>query len=158
MLAQLKIMCVVFLYFTGWFVADEKPLCPVFGFAHCFFRSLADSWYGNGAPALGSKRIFAGGFPSGGYAACSLSDLSADPAAAAAGVTETVWEWGTLLTLFLIYTGFKLHGVGGMILALLIGTIFMSLYRMGLFDEKIQKISKLIYAYRHYGEEQLPRS
>ena len=65
---------------------------------------------------------------------------------------------GTLLTLFLIYTGFKLHGVGGMILALLIGTIFMSLYRMGLFDEKIQKISKMIYAYRHYGEEQLPRS
>lgn len=60
---------------------------------------------------------------------------------------------GTLSTLFLIYTGFKLQGVQGMILALLLGTIVITLYRLGLFDNKIKRLRCLIDAYRHYDDQ-----
>ena len=59
---------------------------------------------------------------------------------------------GTMMTLFLIYTGFKLHGITGMIIALLVGTIVITLYRLGLFDTKIRRMKYLIDAYRHYDE------
>lgn len=59
---------------------------------------------------------------------------------------------GTMTTLFLIYTGFKLRGVAGMILALLVGTIVITLYRLGLFDRKIRRIAALVDAYRHYDD------
>ena len=59
---------------------------------------------------------------------------------------------GTLTTLFLIYTGFKLQGVPGMILALLLGTIAVTLYRLGLFDSKIKRLHYLVDAYRHYDD------
>ena len=52
---------------------------------------------------------------------------------------------GTLTTLFLIYTGFKLQ-------ALLLGTIAVTLYRLGLFDSKIKRLHYLVDAYRHYDD------
>ncbi|MEE1229371.1 MAG: sporulation integral membrane protein YtvI [Lachnospiraceae bacterium] len=51
---------------------------------------------------------------------------------------------GTLPTLFLIFTGLKLKGVLGMVVALLIGVIVINLYRFGLFDHKIAKIKTLV--------------
>ena len=52
-------------------------------------------------------------------------------------------------TLVLIYTGYKLNGMKGMILALLAGVIVLSLYRLGLFDGKIERMNQLLYEYRH---------
>ena len=58
----------------------------------------------------------------------------------------------TLPTLVLIYTGYKLKGMSGMILALLIGTIMMTLYKLGIFDNKIKRVRCLIDKYMHYEE------
>ena len=54
-----------------------------------------------------------------------------------------------MATLVLIYTGYKLNGMKGMILALLAGVIVLSLYRLGLFDGKIERMNQLLYEYRH---------
>lgn len=61
--------------------------------------------------------------------------------------------FSTLQTLVLIYVGYKFAGVKGMILALFVGIIFLSLYRLGLFDQKIQRVSRLITAYLEYEDE-----
>lgn len=55
---------------------------------------------------------------------------------------------GTMPTLFLIYTGFKLSGMKGMILALLIGVIYVALYKLGVFDNKRKKLNRLILDYK----------
>ena len=55
----------------------------------------------------------------------------------------------SMATLVLIYTGYKLNGMKGMILALLAGVIVLSLYRLGLFDGKIERMNQLLYEYRH---------
>lgn len=57
---------------------------------------------------------------------------------------------GTLPTLFLIYTGYKLDGMKGVILALFVGIIFLTFFRLGLFDEKIARINRLWKEYREY--------
>lgn len=58
----------------------------------------------------------------------------------------------SMATLVLIYTGYKLNGMKGMILALLAGVIILSLYRLGLFDRKIKRVNHLLYEYRHYED------
>ena len=58
----------------------------------------------------------------------------------------------SMATLVLIYTGYKLNGMKGMILALLAGVIVLSLYRLGLFDSKIERMNELLYEYRHCEE------
>lgn len=55
----------------------------------------------------------------------------------------------SMTTLVLIYTGYKINGMKGMILALIIGVIIISLYRLGIFDRKINRINQLLYDYRH---------
>ena len=42
-----------------------------------------------------------------------------------------------LTTIFLIYVGLKFRGLGGMLLALILGMFVMNLYRLGVFDRKI---------------------
>lgn len=59
----------------------------------------------------------------------------------------------SMTALVLIYTGYKLTGMKGMILALLIGVIVLALYKLGLFDHKIQRINRLLYEYRHCEED-----
>lgn len=59
----------------------------------------------------------------------------------------------SMATLVLIYTGYKLNGMKGMILALLAGVIVLSLYRLGLFDHKIKRMSQLLYEYRHCEDD-----
>lgn len=49
-----------------------------------------------------------------------------------------------LLTLFLLYLGFKVRGIAGMILAVPIGLIFINLYKYGAFDSLIENIGMLI--------------
>lgn len=49
-----------------------------------------------------------------------------------------------LLTLFLLYLGFKVRGIAGMILAVPIGLIFINFYKYGVFDSLIENIRMLI--------------
>ena len=43
------------------------------------------------------------------------------------------------MTLFLLYLGFKLRGLTGMILAVPVGLVFINFYKYGAFDSMIQK-------------------
>lgn len=61
----------------------------------------------------------------------------------------------SMTTLVLIYAGYKMDGLRGMIIALLAGVVLITLYKFGLFDRKIRRMHALFYAYRHYGEEEL---
>ena len=49
-----------------------------------------------------------------------------------------------LMTLFLLYLGFKVRGIAGMILAVPIGLIFINFYKYGLFDSLIRNVKLLI--------------
>lgn len=49
-----------------------------------------------------------------------------------------------LLTLFLLYLGFKVKGIAGMILAVPIGLIFINFYKYGAFDSLIKNVKLLI--------------
>ena len=49
-----------------------------------------------------------------------------------------------LLTLFLLYLGFKVKGIAGMILAVPIGLIFINFYKYGAFDSLIKNAKLLI--------------
>lgn len=49
-----------------------------------------------------------------------------------------------LLTLFLLYLGFKVRGIAGMILAVPIGLIFINFYKYGAFDSLIENVKLLI--------------
>lgn len=49
-----------------------------------------------------------------------------------------------LLTLVLLYLGFKLRGIAGMILAVPVGLIFINFYRYGAFDSLIRNVKILV--------------
>ena len=55
----------------------------------------------------------------------------------------------TLSTLVLIYTGYKLNGVRGILIALFVGIVLTTFYHLGLFDHKAERIRKLWESYRH---------
>lgn len=60
-----------------------------------------------------------------------------------------------LMTLFLLYLGFKVKGIAGMILAVPIGLIFINFYKYGAFDSLIRNVKLLIReinAFRHEGD------
>lgn len=49
-----------------------------------------------------------------------------------------------LMTLFLLYLGFKVKGLAGMILAVPIGLVFINFYKYGAFDSLIENVKALI--------------
>ena len=49
-----------------------------------------------------------------------------------------------LLTLFLLYLGFKARGISGMILAVPLGILAMRLYEYGMFDSLIENVKLLV--------------
>lgn len=49
-----------------------------------------------------------------------------------------------LLTLFLLYLGFKMRGIAGMIFAVPVGIIVINLYKYGVFDSMIENAAMLI--------------
>ncbi len=49
-----------------------------------------------------------------------------------------------LITLFLLYMGYKVKGIAGMILAVPIGLIFINFYKYGAFDSMIENTKMLI--------------
>lgn len=62
----------------------------------------------------------------------------------------------TLPTLFLLYAGWKLGGVGGMIISVPVGIIAVQLYEAGAFDtarDSLQILHRDINAFRRYHEE-----
>ena len=62
-----------------------------------------------------------------------------------------------LLTLILLYLGFKLHGISGMIIAVPLGMIGISLYDYGAFDTLIRNVKILVHdveAFRKSPDEE----
>ena len=49
-----------------------------------------------------------------------------------------------LLTLILLYIGFRVGGIGGMILAVPVGLMLIEIYKAGVFDSMIEGIQELI--------------
>lgn len=63
----------------------------------------------------------------------------------------------SMTTLVLIYTGYKLDGIKGMLIALLGGVVVLTLYKLGLFDRKIARLNHLLYEYRHFDDESMKK-
>ena len=55
-----------------------------------------------------------------------------------------------LLTLFLLYVGFKISGISGMILAVPVGLLIMSLYKYGAFRTMTESALELIRVIRSF--------
>lgn len=153
LLAQFKIMFIIFLILLAGLLILRNPYALFLALLIAFLDLL---------PILGTGTVlipwavivfFSGHFRQGIilliiYVICLLTRQILQPKI----IGDSI-GMGTLSTLFLIYTGFKLQGVQGMILALLLGTIVITLYRLGLFDNKIKRLHCLIDAYRHYDDQ-----
>lgn len=152
LMAQLKIMFVIFLILLAGLFILRSPYAFFLAFLIAFLDLL---------PVLGTGTVLLpwalvlflrGGLRQGIiliilYVVCLLTRQLLQPKI----IGDSI-GMDTLPTLFLIYTGFKLKGMKGMILALLFGTVIMTLYRLGLFDHKLKRLQHLIHEYRHYGE------
>ncbi|MBQ7841417.1 MAG: sporulation integral membrane protein YtvI [Lachnospiraceae bacterium] len=55
-----------------------------------------------------------------------------------------------LPTLFLLYIGYKLGGVGGMIIAVPVGLIIIRMYQAGFFTTTIDSVRILIHGFNHF--------
>lgn len=151
-MAQVKIMFVIFLILLAGLLILRNPYAFFLAFLIAFLDLL---------PVLGTGTVLLpwavvvflrGGFRQGIilvilYVVCLLTRQLLQPKI----IGDSI-GMDTLPTLFLIYTGFKLKGMKGMILALLIGTVIITLYRLGLFDRKMNRLKSLIRKYRQYGE------
>lgn len=152
LLAQFKIMFIIFLILLAGLLILRNPYALFLALLISFLDLL---------PILGTGTVlipwavivfFSGHFRQGVvlliiYVICLITRQVLQPKI----IGDSI-GMGTLTTLFLIYTGFKLQGVPGMILALLLGTIAVTLYRLGLFDSKIKRLHYLVDAYRHYDD------
>lgn len=58
-----------------------------------------------------------------------------------------------LMTLLFLYLGFKLSGIGGMILAVPLGIIVLNLYQYGAFDSLIENVKILVYDISRFRKE-----
>lgn len=151
LMAQFKIMFVIFLILLAGLILLRNP--------YAFFLALLISFL-DLLPVLGTGTVLLpwtlvvflrGGIRQGVilvvlYFVCLLTRQLLQPKIIGDSIGME-----TLPTLFLIYTGFKLKGMGGMILFLLLGTVAVSLYRLGLFDRKLQRMKRLIREYRKQG-------
>ena len=59
-----------------------------------------------------------------------------------------------LMTLFLVYLGFKLRGLTGMILAVPVGLVFINFYKYGAFDSMIRNFRMLMEAIQKFRREE----
>ena len=59
-----------------------------------------------------------------------------------------------LMTLFLLYLGFKLRGLAGMILAVPVGLVFINFYKYGAFDSMIRNFRMLVEAIQKFRREE----
>ena len=59
-----------------------------------------------------------------------------------------------LTTLFLLYLGFKVRGIAGMIMAVPIGLIVINFYKYGAFDSMIRNFRMLMEAIQKFRREE----
>ena len=59
-----------------------------------------------------------------------------------------------LMTLFLLYLGFKLRGLTGMILAVPVGLVFINFYKYGAFDSMIRNFRMLMESIQKFRREE----
>lgn len=152
-LAQLKIMCIIFVILLAGFLILRNPYALFLALLIAFLDLLPILGTGTVLLPWAAIVFFQGSFRQGLllliiYVVCLLTRQILQPKI----IGDSI-GMDTLTTLFLIYTGYKLHGVSGMILALVIGTVVLTFYKLGLFDNKIKRLKYLIHEYRYYGKE-----
>lgn len=59
-----------------------------------------------------------------------------------------------MMTLFLLYLGFKIQGLSGMILAVPVGIVVINLYHFGAFDSLIENIKILIHDINRFRKDE----
>ena len=59
-----------------------------------------------------------------------------------------------LTTLVLLYVGFKVSGLGGMILAVPVGLVFLNLYKYGVYDSLIDNLKIFIHDIQEFRKDQ----
>jgi predicted PurR-regulated permease PerM len=60
-----------------------------------------------------------------------------------------------VMTIFILFVGFKLYGFVGLIFAIPVGVLIMSLYKFGIFDNFILSIKKLFLYTKMFLEQNL---
>ena len=153
-LAQFRIMCVVALILAAGFLV----LGVRYGVLLAFLTAILDF-----LPIFGTGTVL---FP------CAVVKLFAGEYAYATGLillyilTQVVRQiiqpkivgesmgLPPLMTLFLLYLGFKLRGLTGMILAVPVGLVFINFYKYGAFDSMIRNFRMLMEAIQKFRREE----
>ena len=151
-LAQLKIMGIVFLILLTGFLILRSPYAFLLALSIAFLDLLPILGTGTVLIPWALIVLIQGNFHQGIilivlYIVCLLTRQLLQPKI----IGDSI-GMDTLPTLVLIYTGYKLRGMSGMILALLSGTVMMTLYKLGIFDNKIKRLRYLIDQYIHYED------
>ena len=151
-LAQFKIMAVIFVILLFGFMILRNPYALLLALLIAFLDLLPIFGTGTVLIPWAVIVLLRGGYRQGIillvlYVICLLTRQLLQPKI----IGDSV-GLDTLTTLFLIYTGYKLGGMKGVLLSLLRGVIVITLYKLGLFDHKIRRVNELIYQYRHFNE------
>lgn len=151
-IAQFKIMAIIFLILLCGLIILRNPYALLLALLIAFLDLLPILGTGTVLIPWALLLLLRGQFRQGIillvlYVVCLLSRQLLQPKI----IGDSV-GLDTLTTLVLIYTGYKLGGMKGIIFALLVGVIVITLFKLGLFDNKINRVNDLVYEYRHYKE------
>ena len=137
-MAQFKIMAVVWLILTVGFIVLGVGYGPLWAFLIAFLDFLPVFGTGTALLLLGGEYAFAAGLLLI-YVLTQVTRQIVQPK-----LVGDSMGLPPLLTLFLLYLGFKADGIAGMILAVPIGLLFVNLYHYGAFKDITDSLSVLV--------------
>lgn len=143
-LAQFKIMFVVWLILMAGFFVLGVSYAPVLSFLIAFLDFLPVFGTGTALLPWGVVKLLAGEYA---FAAGLLLLYVLTQVIRQLVQPKLVGDsmgLNPLFTLILLFLGFKISGLAGMILAVPIGLFFMNLYKYGAFDSMIQSFLTLV--------------
>ena len=153
-LAQFRIMCVVALILAAGFLV----LGVRYGVLLAFLTAILDFLpiFGTGTVLFpwAVVKLFAGEYA---YATGLILLYILTQVVRQIIQPKIVGEWmglPPLMTLFLLYLGFKLRGLTGMILAVPVGLVFINFYKYGAFDSMIRNFRMLMEAIQKFRREE----
>ena len=142
-MAQFKIMAVVWVILTVGFIVLGVGYAPVLGFLIAFLDFLPVFGTGTALIPWGLVKLLGGEYA---FAAGLLLLYVLTQVIRQLVQPKLVGDsmgLDPLFTLLLLFLGFKLSGLAGMILAVPIGLFFMNLYKYGAFDSMIDSFLTL---------------
>ena len=143
-MAQFKIMAVVWLILTVGFIVLGVGYGPLWAFLIAFLDFLPVFGTGTALLPWGLIKLLGGEYA---FAAGLLLIYVLTQVTRQIVQPKLVGDsmgLPPLLTLFLLYLGFKADGIAGMILAVPIGLLFVNLYHYGAFKDITDSLSVLV--------------